>query len=128
MDEPDNLPIDEEPSVDEESLDENVSEPEMTDDASDASNDVKEEVHPANQKKIYREEKLIRYIAENLVNEPDEVSITRQRKGRTIVLELNVASGDMGRVIGRSGKVANAMRSLLRSMSGGRQRIVLDIE
>ena len=71
------------------------------------------EPEPGNRKRISREEHLIRYIAENLVNEPGEVSLSRQRKGRTIVLELNVASGDMGRVIGRSGRVANAMRSLV---------------
>ncbi|MCA9912675.1 MAG: KH domain-containing protein, partial [Anaerolineae bacterium] len=46
------------------------------------------------------------------------------------VLELHVGSGDMGRVIGKSGRVANAMRSLLRATDGrqGRNKIILEIE
>lgn len=75
-----------------------------------------------------REEALIQYIAENLVNETDQVAINRIRKGRTVILKLNVAQPDMGRVIGKNGRVANAMRSLLRAMSHSRERIVLDIE
>ena len=76
------------------------------------------------------EEELIRYIAENLVNDPEQVSLTTHDKGRTIVIELRVASDDMGRVIGKSGRVANAMRALLRTAnrSQGRTRFILEIE
>lgn len=76
------------------------------------------------------EEELIRYIAENLVNDPSQVSLKRRKKGRTIILELHVGPNDMGRVIGKNGRVANAMRALLRSSQGGRghQRIILEIE
>jgi hypothetical protein len=76
------------------------------------------------------EEDLIRYIAENLVNDPSQVKIETRRKGRNIIIELNVASEDMGRVIGKSGRVANAMRSLLRAAdrSQGKKRIILEIE
>lgn len=77
------------------------------------------------------EEELIRYIAENLVNDPTKVSIKRRESGRNIVLELNVASEDMGRVIGRNGRVANAMRSLLRAVTEDEQRgkrVILEIE
>lgn len=77
-----------------------------------------------------KEEALIRYIAENLVNDPDKVHIQRQDKGRTVVLRLTVASKDMGRVIGKSGRVANAMRALLRAADDtrGKQRIILEID
>jgi len=77
------------------------------------------------------EEKLIQYIAENLVNHPEEVTVSRNEDGRSVVLELHVAQDDMGRVIGKDGRVANAMRSLLRAVSNQntrRQRIILEIE
>lgn len=76
------------------------------------------------------EEQLVRFIAENLVNEPDKVSVNRREAGRTTILELSVAPGDMGRVIGKNGRVANAIRSLLRTASeqSNNQRIVLEIE
>lgn len=76
------------------------------------------------------EEDLIRYIAENLVNDPSQVKIETRKKGRNVIIELNVAPDDMGRVIGKSGRVANAMRSLLRAAdrSRGRKRIILEIE
>ena len=82
------------------------------------------------------EENLVQYIAENLVNSPEEVSVKRRDTGRNVVLELSVASGDMGRVIGRNGRVANSIRALLRAMpsaddEGGRdrrRRVILEIE
>ena len=80
------------------------------------------------------EEALVQYIAENLVNHPDEVSIKRKETGRSVVLELSVASADMGRVIGRNGRVANSIRALLRSMPPDdasrdrRRRVILEIE
>ena len=82
------------------------------------------------------EENLVRYIAENLVNNPEQVQIKRKDSNRTVVLELSVAPDDMGRVIGRSGRVANAIRALLRAASSGdddhgnerRRRVVLEIE
>lgn len=82
------------------------------------------------------EEDLVQYIAENLVNAPDEVSITRKETSRSVVLELSVASDDMGRVIGRNGRVANSIRALLRAMPASdhergrdrRRRVILEIE
>lgn len=81
------------------------------------------------------EEELIQYIAENLVNSPDEVRIARKESGRSVVLELSVASDDMGRVIGRSGRVANSIRALMRAVSSSdergnerRRRFILEIE
>jgi uncharacterized protein len=76
------------------------------------------------------EDELIKYIAENLVNDPARVQLETRQKGRTLIIELNVAPEDMGRVIGKSGRVANAMRALLRAAdrSNGRNRIILEIE
>ena len=57
---------------------------------------------------------LIEYIARSLVDDPMEVLVKERVSGREVRLELTVAEEDMGRVIGRNGRVANAMRSSLR--------------
>ena len=57
---------------------------------------------------------LIEYIARSLVNDPMEVQVRERVSEREVRLELTVAEEDMGRVIGRNGRVANAMRTLLR--------------
>ncbi len=57
---------------------------------------------------------LIEYIAKSLVDDPSAVKVTEVEGASSVILELQVASEDMGRVIGRGGKVANAMRTLLR--------------
>jgi predicted RNA-binding protein YlqC (UPF0109 family) len=57
---------------------------------------------------------LTEYIAKSLVDHPDEVVIDEIRHGNRVTLELSVAKDDMGRVIGKSGRVANAIRTLLR--------------
>lgn len=57
---------------------------------------------------------LIEYISKSIVNEPDAVEITTEETGRNITFRLSVASDDMGRVIGKQGRMANAMRTLLR--------------
>lgn len=75
-------------------------------------------------------EDLVQYIAENLVNDPAKVTVEKHQKGRNIILELHVAPDDMGRVIGKSGRVANAIRALLRASDkrSGRGRVILEIE
>lgn len=57
---------------------------------------------------------LIEFIAKSLVDDPTEVWVSEEARGREVHLELTVAEEDMGRVIGRGGRVANAMRTLLR--------------
>ncbi len=57
---------------------------------------------------------LIEYIARSLVDSPEEVEVNEYGSGRRIDFELSVAKDDMGRVIGKRGRVANAMRALLR--------------
>jgi hypothetical protein len=71
---------------------------------------------------------LIEYIAKGLVENPDEVETTEEWDGHRNVIHLDVAESDMGKVIGRGGRVAEAMRTLLKA-SAARQdtRAVLDI-
>ena len=56
---------------------------------------------------------LVEVIAKALVDHPEEVSVNEKNEGRTIVLELHVAEGDMGKVIGKQGRIANAFRSVV---------------
>ena len=57
---------------------------------------------------------LIEYIAKSIVNLPDDVVVTEETNEQGILLKLQVADEDKGRVIGKQGRVAEAMRSLLR--------------
>ena len=57
---------------------------------------------------------LIEYIAKSIVNSPDDVVVTEESDEEGIVLKLQVADDDKGRVIGKQGKIAQAMRTLIR--------------
>jgi predicted RNA-binding protein YlqC (UPF0109 family) len=57
---------------------------------------------------------LIEFIAKSLVDHPEKVQVRQSGGGSRIRIELNVTKDDMGRVIGKSGKVANSIRTLLR--------------
>jgi len=57
---------------------------------------------------------LIEYIAKSIVDLPDEVVVTEETDERGIIFKLKVADEDKGRVIGKQGRVAEAMRTLLR--------------
>jgi uncharacterized protein len=71
---------------------------------------------------------LIDYIARSLVDDPTQVDVSTRKYGGTTNVRLRVAKEDMGRVIGRNGRVANAMRSLLRVAAARNQkRVKLDI-
>ena len=76
-----------------------------------------------------RMQELIEYIARSLVDEPDNVRVTRLAGTHSSIYELRVAPNDMGRVIGKQGRVANAMRLLLNVAAAreGKQAI-LDVE
>lgn len=56
---------------------------------------------------------LIEYIARSLVDDPTKVSVLQRKKGESTEIALKVSQEDMGRVIGRNGRVANAIRILL---------------
>ena len=71
---------------------------------------------------------LTEFIAQALVDHPDEVEVTQSRQSNRIRLELRVAKDDMGRVIGKSGRVANAIRALLRvAAERDGQQVTLDV-
>jgi uncharacterized protein len=60
---------------------------------------------------------LIEYVAKSLVDDPDAVQVETTEDGGTTVIELHVAEDDMGKVIGRNGSVAKALRTLLKVVS-----------
>ena len=60
---------------------------------------------------------LLLYIARNLVDDPDAVSVTEIDGETETVLELRVAEGDMGKVIGRQGRIAKEIRTLVKSFA-----------
>lgn len=71
---------------------------------------------------------LVEYIAKSLVDDPSQVQVTQFEQGGNTILELEVAQEDMGRVIGKNGRVANAMRVLVRVLAAKQgKRINLDI-
>jgi predicted RNA-binding protein YlqC (UPF0109 family) len=57
---------------------------------------------------------LIEYIAKSIVSVPEDVKVTEETDDKNVVVKLEVAADDKGRVIGRQGRVAEAMRTLLR--------------
>lgn len=61
---------------------------------------------------------LVTYVAQALADNPDAVVVTEAARGRQKIVQLKVASDDLGRVIGRDGRVANALRSLLDAVPG----------
>ncbi len=71
---------------------------------------------------------LIEYIAKVLVDKPDEVKVTELEGKQTSVIELRVAKEDLGKVIGKQGRTARAMRTILGAASTKmRKRTVLEI-
>ncbi len=73
-------------------------------------------------------EELVEYLARGLVDKPDEVKVERVERDGAIVLELRVAPDEVGKVIGRQGRIVRAMRTLVRA-SGARsnERALLEI-
>ncbi len=65
-------------------------------------------------KEVKSMKELVEYIAKSIVNLPDEVVVTEETDEQGITLKLQVADEDKGRVIGRQGRIAGAMRTLLR--------------
>jgi uncharacterized protein len=73
-------------------------------------------------------EDLVAYLARGLVDNPDEVTITRAQRDGATVLELRVAEEDVGKVIGRQGRIARALRTIVRASGAHRnERVQLEI-
>ncbi|MCD7818019.1 MAG: KH domain-containing protein [Lachnospiraceae bacterium] len=71
---------------------------------------------------------LLEVIAKSLVDHPDEVEVTEKESGKTLVLELKVAPSDMGKVIGRQGRIAKAIRSVVKAAATKEdKKVVVDI-
>jgi predicted RNA-binding protein YlqC (UPF0109 family) len=58
-------------------------------------------------------QELVEFVAQSLVDQPANVNVEKQQRGNMVQLELHVAKEDMGRVIGKGGRVANSIRTLL---------------
>ena len=72
---------------------------------------------------------LVEVIAKALVDDPDSVVVTETEKDKVLVLKLRVAPGDMGKVIGKGGRIAKAIRSVVSAASTGMsKRVVVDID
>jgi hypothetical protein len=71
---------------------------------------------------------LIEYMAKSLVDDPSQVHVEEIEGTSATIFELHVSSEDMGRVIGKQGRVANAMRTLLRAAAARQgRRVTLEI-
>jgi len=73
-------------------------------------------------------EELVLFIVKSLVRHPDEAKLVFQENGDTVTLELRVAPDDMGRVIGKQGRIAKAIRTVLKSATAHEKtKYVLEI-
>lgn len=71
---------------------------------------------------------LLTYMAKSLVSNPDDVKVKKTERGNTVIFELSVAPEDMGKIIGKNGKRAQAIRSIMKAkyLKTGK-RVVVDI-
>jgi len=71
---------------------------------------------------------LVEYLARRLVDEPDAVRVEEVEREGELVLELHVAKDDVGKVIGRQGRIARALRTIVRAAAArGDRRVLLEI-
>ena len=67
---------------------------------------------------------LVRFIAQSLVEQPDQVDVREVEGADSVVIELRVAEGDMGKVIGKQGRIANAIRTVVKAATAKGQKPV----
>ncbi|HOR13834.1 MAG TPA: KH domain-containing protein [Clostridia bacterium] len=73
-------------------------------------------------------DKLVKFIAENLVDKPDEVRVAVKEEEQSTIIELTVAPEDMGKVIGKQGRIAKAIRTVVKAASAREdKRYVVEI-
>ena len=71
---------------------------------------------------------LVEVIAKALVDNPDEVTVTETEKGNDLLLELKVAPSDMGKVIGKQGRIAKAIRAVVKAAAAkSDKKVIVDI-
>ncbi|HJC66063.1 MAG: KH domain-containing protein [Lachnospiraceae bacterium] len=72
---------------------------------------------------------LVEVIAKALVDNPDEVVVTETQKDEEIVIELKVAAADMGKVIGKQGRIAKAIRSVVKAAASKEdKKVIVEIQ
>lgn len=71
---------------------------------------------------------LVEVITKALVDDPDSVVVTERQDGRTTVVEVHVAESDMGKVIGKQGRIAKAIRSVVKAAAAKEdKKVIVDI-
>ena len=70
---------------------------------------------------------LVEVIAKALVDNPDEVVVTEKTEGKNVTVELHVAASDLGKVIGKQGRIAKAIRSVVKAASS-KENLRVDVE
>ncbi len=71
---------------------------------------------------------LVKYIAQSLVDKPEEVKVSQKENDKAIIIELSVAPEDMGKVIGKQGRIAKAIRSVVKAAtSRSKKKYVVEI-
>ena len=72
---------------------------------------------------------LVEVIAKALVDNPDDVLVTESMKGEDILIELTVAAADMGKVIGKQGRIAKAIRSVVKAAASKEdKKVIVEIQ
>ena len=72
---------------------------------------------------------LVEVIAKALVDNPDEVVVTESQKGEDTLIDLKVASADMGKVIGKQGRIAKAIRSVVKAAASKEdKKVIVEIQ
>ncbi len=70
-------------------------------------------------------QELLEFLAKSLVNNPDKVEVNLVEGEKTLILELKVATEDMGKVIGRQGRIAKAIRTVVKAMAAKENKRVM---
>ena len=71
---------------------------------------------------------LVEVITKSLVDDPESVVVTEKMEGKTLVLEVKVAESDMGKVIGKQGRIAKAIRAVVKAAAAKEdKKVIVDI-
>ncbi|CAN5355226.1 KH domain-containing protein [soil metagenome] len=72
-------------------------------------------------------EELVRYMATNLVEEPDDVTVAAEQRGSSVQINLRVSAKELGKVIGREGRIARSMRTIV-MVAGSRNNVRANLD
>ena len=70
---------------------------------------------------------LVETIAKSLVDHPEEVTVTENTDGKNVEINLHVAQGDMGKVIGKQGRIAKAIRTVVKAAASAKGDLQVDV-